>query len=447
MNKIPTQIVSLNCPVCGTPIQSEVYSLIDVGLEPELKGHLLRGNINTAHCPKCGGEGLVAVPILYHDPEHELLLAYLPPEMQLQDDERQRIIGDLTNLILSYLPPEQRKGYLLMPKILLSYQSLLERILEAEGITPEMMEAQQERMDLMQRLLQAMEDEQALAALVEEEDERLDFEFFATLGAYIEANRQDGLENTARRLEGLREKLLELSSYGRKFAAQMLAGTPDHPPLTREELLEELQAAESEEALGELVTWYRAGVDYGFFQMLTERMEAHEQAGEMEQAQRLGQLRENLLELTARLDEETRTALAQAAELLQQLLNSESPEDFIREHLEQFDDAFFIVLGANLQAAEEAGQQEAQQRLQELGNQILEIAQENLPPQVRLLRDLLSAESQEAIKEMLEEQEDWVDENLLALMQSLAQEVADKETADRLGRLAEWTKSWLEQRD
>jgi hypothetical protein len=447
MTDFSPQTARLACPVCGAPVQAEIHNLIDVGLEPELKEKLLRGHLNVARCTNCGGEGLVAAPIVYHDPGKELLLAFIPPEVDLKDEERQRIIGDLTNLILSYLPPEKRKGYLLVPKELLTYQSLIETILQADGITREVIEAQRTRMELIDRLWKVLDDTEQLQELVTEVDEKLDFEFFATLGAFIEANRQDDREEYVTELEGLREKLLELSTYGRKVVAQMLQGSPDHPPLSREALLDKLLAAldGEEQELADLVTWYRSAVDYQFFQMLTTRMETAEKEGALEKAERFRKLRETLLEITERIDQETKLALEEAAELLRQLLGAEDPASLIRERLDDFDDAFFIVLGANLQAAEEAGQEEVQQRLQELGNQVLEIAQERLPPEVRLIRRLLAVPDDDTARALLQENSDRVDEEFVALMHDLAGEVQEGETQDRMRHLAQLAEEQIQQ--
>jgi hypothetical protein len=436
MSVLPPQRVNLTCPRCGAPISAEVHNLIDVGVNPELKGRLLRGRVNVAHCGNCGTEGVTATPILYHDAEKELLLAYVPTEMGLSNEEQQRTIGSLTNVLLAYLPPEKRKGYLLVPKVLLSYESLLQEVLRAEGITPEMMEAQRSRMALLDRLRQAGGQEQRLRSLIQEVDEQLDFEFFAILAAYIQGNREDGREDQARELEQLRELLLEESSYGREMAAQLLA-EPSDRRLTREELLEELLSATSEQELTRLVAWYRSGVDYQFFQTLTQRMELAEQEGQEEQARRLRDLRETLLQITERMDAESRAALEQAAGLLRQLLEAEEPEAFIRQHLPEFDDAFFIVLGTNLQAAAEAGRGDLSDRLKELGGLVVEIAQEKLPPEVRLIRSLLVAPDDDAARTLLEENEPLVDEHLLAVMRDLADKVEEPGTAGRLQELVE----------
>ncbi len=53
------------------------------------------------------------------------------------------------------LPAEKRKAYLLKPTANLTYESMIETILGKDGITPEMIKSQQERVDLIDRLLQA----------------------------------------------------------------------------------------------------------------------------------------------------------------------------------------------------------------------------------------------------------------------------------------------------
>ncbi len=439
------QMVSLTCPLCGASIQAEVYNLVDVGVNPKLKSKLLRGRLNVARCPSCGGEGVIAAPLLYHDPQKQLLLAFIPPETQLDDQDQQRVIGGLTNLILSYLPPEERKAYLLVPKVLLSYQGLLEAILQAEGITPEMMAAQRAHLEVLDRLMAVLPDKEAFQDLVAEVDSRLDEEFFVVLEAYIEASRQDGEEEQVLALKELRGRLLEQSTYGRRLAAQVLVGPPSRPSISRQALLEKMLAASSPEEVGRLLVYHRSTVDYTFFQELTSRLESAEQEGREEEAGRLRMLRETLLELSQRVDQEARAALEQAADLLRGLLRSPEPEAFIREHLADFDDAFFIVLGANLQAAQETGHQEVYRRLQDLGMLVLEVAQEKLPPEIRLIRSLLDAENDKEVETLLEENKAQVDEDLVALMRDLAEDVAREkaESAARLRELADRVEGWL----
>jgi hypothetical protein len=41
-----------------------------------------------ARCAACGYDGLVSTPIVYHDPEKELLLTFFPPELGLPVNDR-----------------------------------------------------------------------------------------------------------------------------------------------------------------------------------------------------------------------------------------------------------------------------------------------------------------------------------------------------------------------
>ena len=55
---------------------------------------------------------------------------------------------------MNSLPQEKRKAYLLRPQTMLTMQSLIERILEGDGITKEMIQEQQKRLALLQRMVE-----------------------------------------------------------------------------------------------------------------------------------------------------------------------------------------------------------------------------------------------------------------------------------------------------
>ncbi len=61
---------------------------------------------------------------------------------------------DLDQPGVNAFPAEKRKGYLFNPQTMFTYQTLIDKILEADGITKEMIEAQQKRIGLIQRLLE-----------------------------------------------------------------------------------------------------------------------------------------------------------------------------------------------------------------------------------------------------------------------------------------------------
>src|SRR5512139_826210 len=145
----------ITCPRCRQPITANVEQLFDVTQDPQAKQRLLGGVSNMARCPYCGYQGRLATPIVYHDNSKELLLTFFPPELGLPLNEQEKMIGPLIKQVMDRLPPEKRKGYLLNPQANLTFESMIETILGKDGITPEMIKAQQERVMLMERLLQA----------------------------------------------------------------------------------------------------------------------------------------------------------------------------------------------------------------------------------------------------------------------------------------------------
>jgi hypothetical protein len=90
------------------------------------KATLLSGMANFVQCPNCGYQGNLATPIVYHDPDKEMLLTFVPPELGLPQPEQERLVGALINQVVNNLAPEQRKGYLLRPQAQLTMQGLVE---------------------------------------------------------------------------------------------------------------------------------------------------------------------------------------------------------------------------------------------------------------------------------------------------------------------------------
>ena len=84
--------VQVSCPQCRQPITAEMEQLFDVGNDPQAKQRFLSGNVNTANCRNCGYRGPLSTPIVYHDPEKELLLTFFPPELGLPLNEQERLI-------------------------------------------------------------------------------------------------------------------------------------------------------------------------------------------------------------------------------------------------------------------------------------------------------------------------------------------------------------------
>jgi hypothetical protein len=416
--KISPEQISISCPGCGSPILAEIWSVVDVGQQPDLKQQLLRGQLNVAACSQCGLRTAVATTLAYHDADKELFLVLSPTELGLTGEDYEKTVGELTNRLMNSLPPEQRKGYLFQPRTLFSMQSLTQEILRADGITDEMMQDQLEKSLLIRDLLARMKDEANLKALVEEKRDQLDYEFFLALTASIDQAKEDGEEALAGQLTALRTTLQVLLGPAEVSAPETIEGD-----LTREELIEELFSHREEDDFKTLVAVARPLLDYQFFQTLTGQIEAAESQGDHQRAKDLTELRTKILDLVDELDQETKEALDQASKLLRQILESEDMEATAEENVEQMDAVFLSVLDLNIAAADQAGEESIADRLKKLREHVVSLLEARMPPEVRLINQLLSADDVEGRRTLLDENRDLVDEQFLKVVQAVVEDL------------------------
>ena len=70
----------ISCPNCRQSITAELEQLFDVGVDPSAKQRFLSGAINIIQCPFCRFQGIYPTPLVYHDPDKELLITFIPTE-------------------------------------------------------------------------------------------------------------------------------------------------------------------------------------------------------------------------------------------------------------------------------------------------------------------------------------------------------------------------------
>lgn len=431
-----TPATTIQCPNCKSPIQAQVQQLVDVGQDPAAKSRLLSGSLNVIRCPVCGYQGQLATPLVYHDPAKELLLTFMPVEIGLPKDEQERLLGRLINRAVESLPGEQRKGYLLQPQAVLTMQGLIERVLEADGVTKEELEAQRAKIRLFEQLLRTPEEE--LEAFVAEHDEQLDETFFQLGALSLQATREGEARQAAtQRLENALAK----SSYGGQLAArerelrkaaESLQQAGDR--LSREKLLEIVLEAPNEDRVQALASLARPGMDYQFFQLLSERID---NAADDEQ-ERLSNLRQQLLQATEQVDQRQQEEINRASSLLATLVQAEQLDQAIQSALPLIDELFLSVLQANLRAATERKDEQAISRLTEIDTKIRQAIRDSLPPNLRLVQQLLETEDQTEAEQLLEQSVDQIDDQVLNALLSTAQrleDAGDQEAADRLREL------------
>lgn len=423
------------CPNCRQPVMVEVEQLFDVGVDPQAKQRLLNGIANVIRCPNCGYQGQLAMPIIYHDPGKDLLLTYFPPELNIPMMEQEKQIAPLMNRVVNNLKAEQRKAYLFKPQQMFTYQNLLERVLEGEGITKEMLDAQRKRVELLQNLLITPDDK--LIETVQKAAGAIDAEFFTLLSRMLEAGLSTRDEAAVAKLGKVQEALLEHTEIGKQIrqqadeieaARKALEGAGKE--LTREKLLELLIAAAANETrLNAMASMARPGLDYVFFQNLSDRIDSAK-GNEKEQ---LGKLRERLLEITKQIDEQLQARLNAAQRNLETLIQTEKPAEVLQQNAAVLDDFFLQVLNRNLADAEDKKDKARMEKLQTLLQTIQQLITPGYNP--ALLNDLIDAVDDEARKKVVEAHKEEITpefvESLSTMMLQL-QETPDKDLAEKV---------------
>jgi hypothetical protein len=400
--------------------EQPLIQVIDVGREPALKAALLSGRLTN-----------LAAPFIYHDPAKQLALVLMPMELNLNDLEQQRVIGQLTQVVMRGLPEDAPRAYLLQPKVFFSLQSLIEAILEADGVTPEMLRAQQERVDLLRDLVRLLGDEASLRERARENDAKIDATFFEILSASLEANLASGREQAAQQLSRLNKILLEETTYGRALAKRAAAIEAFRKSPSRETLLDQLVAVEDAETRQLLITWGRQLLDYAFFQLLTSRIEAADEAGK----QQLIALRKEIQETRDKIDAASRAFIESKAKLIEEIASSSSPIESARKHIDELDDAFFSVLQLNIQDAERAGDEEALAVLGRVEQVVMQAIAERQPPEVQMVNMLLAAKYPEETEKLLGEWKDTLDDRFISVLAQFADQLAQQDRTDLSAKL------------
>ena len=429
----------VTCPSCTNQFQAPLEQILDVRADPSAKIRVLNGLVNVAVCPHCGMQGALGLPFLYHDPGKELALILMPMEAGRGEIERQQAIGRFTSAVMESLPPEERKAYLLQPQVFLTLENLANKILEADGVTPEMIEEQKARAELLQRMLEATSDK-VLEAMIKANDDVIDADLFQMLSLNLEVAQSSGQADDVRRLLALHNKLLSLSSEGQAVKARgdMLEALRAEP--TREKLLELLVQAPDERIREVLIVLGRPLLDYLFFQSLTSRIES---ASDEDEGKRLTALRTEVLAVRDRLDEQARALYKERSTLLRDLVLSDDPEALARHHFSELDQAFVQVLTTNLEQARAAGDEKAVRALQAIWGLILRLMEETLPPELQLFNRLVAAEDDAEVEKLLRENRDLVTEPLVRYIEGAEASMRENgtvETADHLVSVLEKAK-------
>lgn len=173
----------------------------------------------------------------------------------------------------------------------------------------------------------------------------------------------------------------------------------------------------------------RPGLDYVFFQTLSERIDK----AQGDEKTKLSKLREDLLEITKQIDEQLQARLTGAQRNLETLLEADKPEELLQQNPGVLDDFFLQALNQALAEAEEKKNTARSEKLQSL----LAVIQQLITPGYNptLLNELIEAANDDARKQVVEAHKDEITpefvESLSAMMLQM-QEGKDKELAEKV---------------
>ena len=417
------------CPQCRQPVAVEVQQLFDVGQEPQAKQKLLSNAVNFMRCPNCGFQGLLPIPVVYHDPGKELLLTFFPPDLSTPVNEQEKQIGPLIQRVIDNLPQEQRKAYLLQPKSMLTYQTLIETILGADGITKEMLEAQQKRVSLLERLITTPKEDRL--TIVKQEEALVDMQFFSILNRILQSTLAQGDQASQKELMDLQQLLFDNTEEGKRIYAQAKESEAvikalqeaGKDGLTREKLLDVILDHQSDVQVSTLVSMARSGMDYEFFKLLSDKID---QAKDEEKT-KLTELRDKLLHLTEEIDKRMQEEFKHTKTVLEKILAAPNIETAMQENIEEINEFFVQILETELSAARKSGDLERINKLEQVMIFIEKATQPN--EEVKFLESLLDIEDDAQLEETLKADTEKISQEFLGLLNSVISQ-ADSQGAE-----------------
>jgi hypothetical protein len=285
-----------------------------------------------------------------------------------------------------------------------------------------MLKEQQERVSLIERLLQASSND-VRSELIKQNLSLFDEQFFALFSRLAQSAAASGQEPVARAMVELQKQLLEETDFGRQLkesVGELEAATKALQEagqgLTREKLLDLIIAAPNEARVRAYVNLARNGMDYEFFQFLSNRID---KASGDEKA-KLESLREKLLDLTNEMDKQMEARYKQSQEFVDSLLAQDDIEKAVQENLDRFNQDAVDVVNQMLRQASEKNDYVRMGKLQKM---VEVLRQASTPPEVEFIEQLLDAPDDAALDKMLADNSNLINDQFLEALIGLVAQV------------------------
>jgi hypothetical protein len=250
-----------------------------------------------------------------------------------------------------------------------------------------------------------------------------DEQFFALFSRLAQSAAGSGQEPVARALVDLQNQLLEETEFGRglkESVGELEAATKTLQEigqgLTREKLLDVVLQSPSDARLRAYVTIARGGMDYQFFQLLSERID--KAAGD--EKARLEGIRGKLLDLTNEIDKQLEARYKQAQDFVDSLLAQDDIVQAVRDNLNNFTQDAVDVVNQMLRQASEKSDYTRMGKLQKMVEVLREVS---TPPEVSFIEQLLDTPDEASLTKMLEGNKDLINDQFMEALIGLVGQV------------------------
>jgi hypothetical protein len=299
---------------------------------------------------------------------------------------------------------------------------MIQMILGKDGVTPEMLKAQQDRVMLVEKLIQASSAD-VRSELIKQNDGMFDEQFFALFSRLAQSAMASGQEPVAKQLVDVQKQLLEETEFGRglkesvgELETAQKSLQEAGQGLTREKLLEFVIASPNEARLKAYVSLVRGGMDYQFFQLFTEKID--KTSGE--EKARLEALREKVLEFTDQADKQMEARYKQAQEFVESLLAQDDVVKAVHDNLDKFTQDSVDIVNQLLRQASEKNDYTRMGKLQKMVEVLREVS---TPPEVAFVEQLLDAPDQASLESMLEANKALINDQFMEALIGLVAQV------------------------
>lgn len=393
---------TLKCPQCSKPTTVQIEQIFDYNVNPSALYIFFDETINAIQCDNCGFYGKIAVPIVYHDPDKELLFTFVPSELGIPRDEQEKIIGNLIKVIIESLPSEKRKAYLLNPQSFFTYESLIDKLNQTYNLKTENIEESKQKLDIIRRIIAAESMEQ-IDTIIKEEKDQIDEQLFIHLSQIIESIAgNDSTQQVVQSLELKYNRLLSNTEAGKHIlqglkeineVRNMLEEAGDF--ITREKILNiAIASSDSEQKIRYLVSNTRPLMDYTFFQLLTEKI-ANAKSTEQK---KLMELRSILLSETENIDKDIETLRTQAKEHFDKMIQSPDIESVVLENLPLINNFFIERVNYELIEAIQEGDQKKEEKIKKMQAIINKLV---FPSKAQFFMDLINLPDEKTVRDYI----------------------------------------------